>query len=53
LQRRIKGGELKIILLKAITLDEAEYAAERLYATAPTPDHRHAGRCIAGPGSLM
>ena len=33
---RIKGDELKITPLKAITPDEAEAAAERLYAMAPS-----------------
>ena len=32
---RIKGGEMKITPLKAITPEEAEAAAERLYAMIP------------------
>ena len=42
---RIKGDELKITPLKAVTPEEAEDLAERLYAMAPArPHHRRARR---------
>ena len=41
---RIKGGELKITSLEAITPEQAEDAAERLYARVPNGLHHDAHR---------
>jgi MFS transporter, DHA2 family, multidrug resistance protein len=41
---RIKGGELKITSLEAITPEQAEDAAERLYARVPNGSHHDAHR---------
>ena len=41
---RTKGGELKITSLEAITPEEEEDAAERLYARVPNGLHHDAHR---------